>query len=227
MCCALVKSITLCEIFDCIVLQELTVADRASLAYHAAMRTEERQYRADLEKALQADAMVHALHERTYVSLRRESYLALPAMSPHYPNPNYPVPAQLLPGVRFQRPAKTQRNILDIVLGRPLVKSYFALPVGRKPSAEQLREHNDVLINGDAEELQRRIRIVGVDDSDNEDNPDDDAEVGGVSMKSGKKSTGAKVAPAADDGADEDPKGLRKYNVNYVLYILLTHIVID
>jgi hypothetical protein len=150
-------------------LQELTVAERAAIAYHAAVRTEQRKYRADLERALEADTLVHVLNERAYIAQRRESFLVVPCMRPHYPNPNYPVPAQLLPGVHFQRPAKSERTLLDRVLGKPVLKSYFTLPVGRKPSQEQLQEHTELLINGDPHGLLKEIRLAGYEDSDREE----------------------------------------------------------
>jgi hypothetical protein len=168
-------------------LQELTIADRATIAYNKIRHTEERKYRADLEKAIEADAMVHLLAERAYIPRRREAYLTVPGMSAHYPNPHYPVPAQLLPGAHFQRPQnENKRSIFDVVLGKKIVKSYFALPVGRKPSAQQLREQTELLINGRTEEAAARVRLAGYEDSDSEDNAADGNEEEEEGLRSGR-----------------------------------------
>jgi hypothetical protein len=170
-------------------LQELTIADRATIAYHKIRHTEERKYRADLEKAIEADAMVHLLAERAYIPRRREAFLTVPGMSPHYPNAHYPVPAQLLPGAHFMRPKDgNKRSIFDMVLGKKTVKSYFALPVGRKPTAQQLREQTELLINGRTEEAAARVRLAGYEDSDAEEEKDEEDEAQQSARFSSEKS---------------------------------------
>ena len=149
-----------------------------------------------MEKALEADALVHLLSERTYIASRRSSYLTVPGMSEHYPNINYPVPAQLLPGVHFQRPPRQDRSLFDIVRGRKIIKSYFALPVGRKPSAEQLQEHNERLIRGDVYSSSAKIRLVGYEDSDPDEAEEEDFDVLAAKMSKSMKIN--KIRPAGE-----------------------------
>lgn len=144
--------------------QEVTIKDRAVSTYHRLMRTEERQYRADMEMACEADAIIHLLAERSYYAARRQSHATLPGMQSHYPNPNYPVPALLLPGVRFIRPPKdTKTSAFEMIFGKKVVSSKFALPVGRKPAPAVLQQYNELIVAGELQEVQHMVRVVGAD----------------------------------------------------------------
>lgn len=144
--------------------------DRVVSTYHRLLRTEERQYRAEMEQAIEADAIIHLLAERSYYAARRPSYAILPGMQAHYPNPNYPVPALLLPGVRFIRPPKnTASSAFEMIFGKKIVKSNFALPAGRKPTPAVLQQYNELLVSGNLEEVSEMVRVVGADGTDEAD----------------------------------------------------------
>lgn len=144
--------------------------EMAVSTYHRIMRTEERQYRAEMEQAIEADAIIHLLTERSYYAARRPSYAILPGMQAHYPNPNYPVPALLLPGVRFARPPKnTTTSAFEMIFGKKVVNSKFALPAGRKPAPTVLQQYNELVINGDFDEVNRLVKVVGADGTDEAD----------------------------------------------------------
>lgn len=160
--------------------------------YNRMLHTEERQYRVHMEESVEADVVLAVLTERTYFSSRRESFLTLPGMSPHYPNPNYPVPAQLLPGVRFQRPAENRHlTAYEMLFGKKIIKSKFALPVGRRPSPEQLQVHTERLLSADDPILlAKSIRIVG--EGDDSSGSEDEQQLQGVQgeyASSSQKST--------------------------------------
>ena len=154
----------------------MTLKDRAAIAYHALAQTEARQYRKQLESAIQCDATLFVLNERAYYGARRTSYTTLPCFNAHYPNINYPVPAQLLPGVRFQRPEIPYKSVFSTLFGKNIRKSTIVLPVGRKPTAEQLYKHNQCIIDYGEEKANEKVRNVGYQESDSYESDESEEE---------------------------------------------------
>eukprot|EP00981_Chlorochromonas_danica_P005093 scaffold1034_cov175-Ochromonas_danica.AAC.19 len=111
-----------------------TLRDRAVELYHRINKTDELAYRKRLQSILQVDIERQMVEESVYIGRRRQTFLSLPGLQPHYPNPNYPQPAIILPEADFPPPTETKVSFMDKLFGRKVVRSTNYPPVGRKPA---------------------------------------------------------------------------------------------
>lgn len=78
-----------------------TLRDQAVKLYHRINKTDEQLYRKRLQSILQVDIERQMVEENIYIGRRRQTFLSLPGLQRHYPNPNYPQPAIILPEAGF------------------------------------------------------------------------------------------------------------------------------
>ncbi|RYH20344.1 hypothetical protein EON65_23735 [archaeon] len=110
-----------------------TLKERSVALYHCLNRTNQRNYRNSVKEFFVIEAKRRQLEDNVYMGARRQTFLSLPGLTRHYPNPNYPEAAVLLPGSDFARPQRVRATFVDRFLGRKVVKSIVSPPVGRKP----------------------------------------------------------------------------------------------
>lgn len=121
-----------------------TTGEKLLRTYHAVLRTEEKRNFAMLASALEEEVRLYLLGERCYHAGRRESYIALPGMVPHNPNPLYTEPAVVIPTVDYD----FAPGLLEPSAGKVVP------PVGRKPTRDQLAEYQRIVEQINAERMQ-------------------------------------------------------------------------
>lgn len=162
----------------------------------------------DLEAAIECDATLYSLHSRSYFAARRTSFITLPCFAPHYPNTQYyPVPAQLLPGVRFQRPKTPQKSLFGVFFGKKIPQSSMVLPVGRKPTADQLYKHNQFIIQHGELKALERVKIAGYADSESEDSDvEKEVNLRDINLNLGRLSGGSAISNSVDGSNSVDSR---------------------
>lgn len=136
-----------------------TTQEKLTAWYHRQMKTKEKQERADLEAALEPQVRVGLVSESLYCSGRRPTYVHLPGMARHVPNPLYTSPALIVPDVNYIEqnlpPAPPIPTVK--VYNKKQLKINVVPPVGRKPTPQQLEEYRLIttLLEADKREALR------------------------------------------------------------------------
>jgi hypothetical protein len=104
--------------------------------YHRMIKIEERRYRKKMVNVFKEFNKLKFFERNTYLSRRRKTYLTLPGLSAHYPNPNYPVSAIVPAGIDYQ-PKASGKNA-DKLYGNDVIQTVIVNPVGRKPPLIQM-----------------------------------------------------------------------------------------
>lgn len=110
-----------------------TIRERATELYRHVSKADHRKYEVKLHSLMLCEARRKLLEDSFYVGSRRQTFLSLPGLSQHYPNPNYPVPAVITEDTEFTKPSSTKQSFVDTLLGRKVAASERCLAVGRKP----------------------------------------------------------------------------------------------
>ena len=115
-----------------------TYSERFQTFYDAVTKKKERIYKKNLLALIKEFMKLQYFKDNSYFLRRRKTYLQLPGLGNHYPNPNYPVPAVILPENEFAIPKKS--IYAGKLYGKDVLKSVIVPAVGRKPSPEQMIE---------------------------------------------------------------------------------------
>jgi hypothetical protein len=116
-----------------------TYSERMNTFYEKMLGVKERIYQKNLKNLLKPFMKLKYFQDHSYLVRRRTTYLSLPGLSNHYPNPHYPVPAIILKEHEFKVAKKVLYNTKLEDVKNPL-KSVIVSKVGRKPSPEQMIE---------------------------------------------------------------------------------------
>lgn len=114
--------------------------------YRKLTKYDQKKYRSQILQIFKQYYALKLVEEKTYISRRRRSYLSLPGLTNHYPNPNYTIPAVIPKNMDFQRkPKPTELSYFDKLFGKTVIHTNVVPPVGRKPTPKQILKIQEML----------------------------------------------------------------------------------